>query len=199
MSGSSRRTFTPRLAAQGGEVVRIIGSGPGDEIPRYYVTLLSAIRNAEKSISLTSAYFVPTHQEKEDLERAARRGVKVRLLLPDISDSERAIDVAHSHYEDLMEAGVEIYETHGLVLHSKTVVVDGVWSVIGSSNLDHRSVLFNAEVDAVVLGRATAQAMERMFDEDLARARRIDPATWARRPFQQRMKEWMSRAVESLL
>ena len=88
--------FFPTVPPKGAEVVRIVGSTPGDEIPRYYVTLLSAIRNAEKSIWLIAAYFVPTHQEKEDLIDAARRGVDVRILVPDQSDSESSIAVQHS-------------------------------------------------------------------------------------------------------
>ncbi len=187
------------IASQGREVVRIIGSTPDHDIPRYYVTLLSAIGNAGLSISITAAYFVPTRQEAEDLADAARRGVKVRLLLPDSSDSQRAIDVAHSHYADLMEAGVEIYETHGLVLHAKTVVIDGVWSIIGSSNFDQRSVLFNDEVDAVVLGPETAGALELIFADDLAAATRIDPLAWGRRPLGLWLRERFSRGWESLL
>jgi cardiolipin synthase A/B len=191
--------FFPTVSPQGEEVVRIIGSTPENSIPRYYVTLLSAIRNAEKSISVSAAYFVPTHQEMEDLIDAAQRGVNVRLLLPDQSDSARAIDVAHSRYSDLLEVGVKIYEMHGLVLHSKVVVIDDVWSVVGSSNFDQRSVLFNDEVDAVVLGSGTAQALEKMFDDDLADTRQIDIAVWRQRPFLQRMREFMSRTWESLL
>ena len=189
----------PTIPPKGTEVVRILGSTPAHAIPRYYVTLLSAIRNAEKSISASAAYFVPTHQEMEDLIDAARRGVDVRLLLPDQSDSERAIAVAHSRYSDLLEAGVKIYETHDLVLHSKTVVVDGVWSVIGSSNFDQRSVLFNDEVDAVVLGSATAQAMEKMFDSDVAGARQIDATQWEQRSLGQKIREMMSRVWQEML
>jgi cardiolipin synthase len=191
--------YFPAVPAKGTEVVRILGSTPDRAIPRYYVTVLSAIRNAEKSISVSAAYFVPTHQEMEDLTDAARRGIDVTLLLPDQSDSARAIAVAHSHYSDLLAAGVKIYETHDLVLHSKSVVVDGVWSVIGSSNFDQRSVLFNDEVDAVVLGSETAQAMETMFGGDVAGARQIDIATWDERPLSQRMREFFSRIWQTLL
>lgn len=191
--------YFPTIAPKGPEVVRILGSTPANSIPQYYVTLLSAIRNAEKSISVSAAYFVPTHQEMEDLIDAARRGVDIRLLLPDQSDSARAIAVAHSRYSDLLEAGVKIYETHDLILHTKTVVVDGVWSVIGSSNFDQRSVLFNDEVDAVVLGSATAQAMEGMFADDLAEARQIDLATWDTRPLSQKIREMVSRIWQTLL
>jgi len=148
---------------------------------------------------LSAAYFVPSHQEKEDLEAAARRGVDVRLLLPDASDSARAIAVAHSHYSDLLEAGVKIYETHNLVLHSKTVVIDGVWSVVGSSNFDQRSVLFNDEVDAVVLGSATAQQLQKLFEDDRKNASQIDLATWTNRPFGQKAEEFFARFWQNLL
>jgi cardiolipin synthase len=160
---------------------------------------LTAIRNAEKSIELTTAYFVPTHQEMEDLEAAARRGVEVRLLLPDRNDSDLATDVAHSRYSDLLEAGVKIYETHDLILHSKTMVVDEVWSVVGSSNFDHRSVLFNDEVDVVALGSATAHQLRDAFERDLRTAIRIDAAQWADRPLPEKIEQYWSRFWQSLL
>lgn len=193
------RNFFPHIDAQGNEVVRIIGSTPDAPVPEYYVTLLSAIRNAERRIWITAAYFVPTHQEMEDLIQAARRGVDVRLLLPSQSDSELALRVGHSHYSDLLEAGAKIYETPNEILHSKMVVIDGVWSVIGSSNFDHRSVLFNDEVDAVVLGRDTAGQMEAMLQDDFAKARPIDLETWEDRPITERVEDLFSRIWQVLL
>jgi cardiolipin synthase len=142
---------------------------------------------------------VPTHDEVEALADAARRGVDVRLLLPDSSDSPNSIALGHSHYEELLKSGVKIYETHDLVLHSKTVVVDGVWSVVGSSNFDHRSVIFNDEVDAVVLGADTAAELEAMFEEDRAAARAIDRRAWSRRPLSDRAKEIYARVWERWL
>lgn len=192
-------TFFPKVPPRGSEIVRIIGSTPDNEIPRYYVTLLSALRNAEKSIDLTASYFVPTEQEREELSAAARRGVQVRLLLPDRSNSGPALAVGRSYYTQLLDAGVRIWETQGVVLHSKTVVIDGVWSVIGSSNFDHRSIVFNDEIDAVVLGRDTAQAMQLMFEDDLAHAKKIDPVEWSQRPLFQRIEEIISRLGQKLL
>jgi cardiolipin synthase len=173
----------------GSEVVRIIGSTPDEKTPRFYVTLLSAIRNAEKNVWLSAAYFVPTAQEQEDLIDAAKRGVDVRLLLPGQSDSKMALAVGRSHYGYLLEAGVKIFEAQNEVLHSKTASIDGVWTAVGSSNFDPRSVVFNDEVDAVVLGSATADDFERMFQKDLARARMIDRESWRRRPLSQRLLE----------
>ena len=123
----------------------------------------------------------------------------MRLLLPDKSDSALSIAVGHSHYAELLKAGVKIYETHDLVLHSKTVVVDGVWSVVGSSNFDHRSVIFNDEVDAVVLGSDVAGDLEGMFADDQTRAHAIDLRAWNRRPPEARVKELYARIWQRFL
>lgn len=184
-----RDLYFPRVPEQGREVVRIVGSTPDEKTPRFYVTLLSAIRNAEKSVWLSAAYFVPTDQEEEDLIAAARRGVDVRLLLPSDSDSKMALAVGRSHYGYLLEAGVKIYEVQNEVLHSKTASIDGVWTSVGSSNFDPRSVVFNDEVDAIILGSATADAFQRMFEADLAKAKEIDREDWRRRPVGQRLLE----------
>jgi len=181
--------FFPAVPAKGDEVVRTLGSAPKDAVPRYYVTMLSAIRTAEQRILLSTAYFVPTEEEVTDLIAAARRGVEVRLLLPGESDSELALTVGRSNYRKLLEAGVKIYETRNEILHSKAAVVDGVWTIIGSSNFDHRSVIFNDEVDSVVLGRETGRQMDAMFEDDFKQATPIELATWRDRPLSTKIKE----------
>jgi cardiolipin synthase len=181
--------YLPAIPAKGTELVRIIGSTPDKAVPRYYVTLLSAIRNAEKNVWLSAAYFVPTDQEEEDLIAAAKRGVDVRLLLPSDSDSKMAMAVGRSHYGYLLEAGVHIFEAQDQVLHSKTASIDGVWTAIGSSNFDPRSVVFNDEVDAVVMGSATAKDFQAMFEADINKARPIEMSRWRRRPITERVLE----------
>ena len=185
--------------AAGKEVVRILGSAPKRLISRYYVTVLTAIRNAESSIWVTAAYFVPTHQEKERLLHAARAGIDVRLLLPSHSDSSAALDVQHSHYVDLLEAGVKIYERQDGILHSKTMVIDGVWSITGSSNFDHRSVLFNDEVDAVILGSDTGTQLRSLFQSDLEHANPINLQEWKKRGALTKLREQFWRLWEKLL
>jgi len=187
-------------SAPGNEIVRIIGSDHEDTIPRYYATLLSAIRSAERTIWITTAYFVPTEDEMHDLEDAARRGVDVRLLVPGKSDSSLALAMGHADYGALLKAGVKIFDMQDGMLHSKTAVIDGVWSTIGSSNFDHRSILFNDEVDAVVLGRDTAQQLESVFEKNEATlARPVTLAQWEDRPLGERLREIYARAVENLL
>lgn len=192
--------YFPKPEARGDEIVRIIGSGPEQKVSRYYVTLISAIRSAEKRVWLSNAYFVPTPEEVDELIAAAERGVDVRLLVPEKSDAEIAVEAARSHYSDLLEAGVKIHEARNVVLHSKTVVIDGVWSAIGSSNFDHRSVLFNEEVEAIVIGRKTAQALETIFEDGERQAVAIDRDTWEKqRPLSQRLHGFFARLWEGLL
>jgi cardiolipin synthase len=157
------------------------------------------MRTSEQRLWITAAYFVPTHQEKSAIRQAARRGVDVQLLVPSQSDSKPALAVQRSTYSDLMAAGVKIYELDGMMLHTKSVVIDGVWTILGSSNFDHRSVLFNDELDAVVLGSAVSGDLERYFSADVAGARRITPEQWRKRPFVQRIRETFWRLATTYL
>ena len=109
---------------------------------------------------------MPPHQEREDLAKAARRGVDLRLVVPSHTDVQSAVYAGRAAYGDLLESGARIFEMQNAVLHSKLAVVDGVWTAIGSSNLDRRSVVFNNEVDAIVLGADTARRRRRCCDSD---------------------------------
>lgn len=185
--------------AVGDQVVRIVGSQGGQLTPRYYATMLAAIRTARHRIWIEAAYFVPTFQERQALERAARAHVDVRLLVPSHSDSSAALAVQQSYYGGLLRAGVKIYERDDGFLHSKTAVIDGVWSIVGSSNFDHRSVLFNDEVDAVVIGDRTGSQLEQYFLQDLQHARAVDRASWRRQPLSRKIDEQFWRLWQQLL
>jgi cardiolipin synthase len=191
--------FFPALPAMGSETVRIIGSAPNQDQPLFYAALLNAVHGARHSVSMGTGYFVPTHEEREEMQNASERGVSVRLVLPSVSDSDGALAAGRAFYSDLLEAGIRIFELHGMVLHSKFVTIDSVWTAIGSSNFDRRSVNFNNEVDAIVFGRKTAQAAEALFDRDIARSEVIDLAHWHNRPFDERSHEFFSRFWEFLM
>jgi cardiolipin synthase len=187
------KNYFPALSPRGNELVRSIGSSYDDPHSLIYLTLISAITNAEKSVHLTNAYFVPDPQILQALLDAARRGVDVTLILPALSDSNLVFHAGRSYYTELLAAGVKIYERGGGVLHSKTVVIDGVWSSIGSTNLDWRSFLHNDEVNAVILGPEFAQQMQAMFERDLAASTAITAEAWARRPLRFKLNELISR------
>jgi cardiolipin synthase len=186
------KAYFPPLAAQGDELVRAIGSSPDDPYSLIYLTLISAIGNAEKQVYLTNAYFVPDPQLVKALIDAAARGVDVKLILPSHSDSAFAFHAGRSHYASLLTGGVKIYERLGALLHSKTAVIDGVWSTVGSTNLDWRSFLDNDEVNAVILGREFAQKMQSVFAQDLEASQAIDLKSWEHRSLSLRLKEWMA-------
>lgn len=193
------RNYFPSLTPKGKAIVRVIASTPDKPLSLMYVTLLSAITHAERSVHLTTAYFVPDHQMRETLQAAAKRGVDVTLILPSRSDFWPALAAGRSHYKDLLEAGVKIYERRGALLHAKTAVIDGVWSTVGSTNLDWLSFVYNNEINAVVLGTEIGEAMEAMFTKDLADSVRIDPEQWRKRPFSVRVREWIAGLWEQLL
>ncbi len=195
----AQKNYFPALKPQGNEIVRAIGSTPDDPYSLMYLTLISAIGNAERQVYLTNAYFVPDRQLLKALIDAAARGVDVKLILPSHSDSEVVFHAGRSHYTALLEGGVKIYERAGALLHSKTAVIDGVWSTVGSTNLDWRSFLDNDEVNAVIIGREFGQKMQVMFAGDLAQSKAIDLESWQRRPLSFRFKEWMARVWGRLL
>lgn len=190
------RNYFPKTVVAGREVVRAIGSSPDESVSQMYVTLLSAIASARTSVHLTNAYFVPDPQLLTALEAAARRGVDVTLILPSQSDSSLALEAGHSHYEDLLEAGVKIFERRGVILHCKTALIDGVWATVGSTNLDWRSFLHNQELNAVVLGQDFGRQVQAMFDKDLAASEAITIDQWAHRSLEERVKERLARVWE---
>jgi cardiolipin synthase len=193
------KAYFPALKVGGKDIVRAIGSTPDDPYSLMYLTLISAIGNAEKQVYLTNAYFVPDPQLLKSLIDATGRGVDVKLILPSHSDSAVVFHAGRSHYSTLLKAGVKIYERRGALLHSKTAIIDGVWSTVGSTNLDWRSFLDNDEINAVILGREFAQQMLAMFARDLEASDAVDLERWERRPLSFRFKEWMARVWGRLL
>ena len=195
----AQRNYFPEVASPGREIVRAIGSTPDDPYSLIYLTFVSAITNAEKTAYITNAYFVPDPQLRKALLDAAARGVDVRLILPGHSDSATVFHAGRSHYAELLEGGVKIYERKGALLHSKTAIIDGVWSCVGSSNLDWRSALDNDEINAVILGREFAQQMLAAYNTDMVASTPIDLETWSRRPLIDRFRELTARVWGRLL
>ena len=195
----AKKEYFPALKPEGKDIVRAVGSTPDDPFSLMYLTLISAIGNAERDVRLTQAYFVPDRQLLKALTDAAGRGVNVQMILPGRSDSELTYHAGRSHYSTLLEAGVKIYERKGALLHAKTAVIDGVWSCVGSSNLDWRSFLDNDEVNAVVLGREFAAQMNAMFEKDLTWSEAIELSSWQSRSPLMRIKEIGARLIQRLL
>ncbi len=161
------RNYFPPLNAQGKELVQVIPSFPGETHRLTYVMYVAAIKNARNLIDLTTPYFVPDHQTRKAIAEAAKRGVAVRIVLPGSSDSNLALYAGRSFYSDLLESGVKLFELHGRMVHAKTAVIDGVWSTVGSTNIDLQSFLYNNEINVIVIGKEFADKMEEMFEQDI--------------------------------
>lgn len=187
--------YFPQLATVGDKAVRVIASEPGGGF-EIYKSYMLAFQQAKKSIYLTSAYFVPDQQTLTALTDAAKRGVDVKIILPGVSDSGLVFYAGHRLYDQLLSAGIKIYELKLAVLHAKTAVIDGNWATIGSTNIDMRSFLHNSELNVVVLGPEFGRAMENAFTEDLRDSREITLQEWRRRPWADRAKEWATRFMD---
>jgi cardiolipin synthase len=167
--------------------VRIVPSDPHSLSSTIADQYLLVINSARKSIDITCAYFVPPLVLRRALVNAAKRGVRVRLILPGTTDVPLVRTISVGYYGGLLKYGVEIYEWTRSVLHAKTMVVDGIWSTIGSANLDGRALFLSYEANAAVMDRPLAVAMEEQFERDLRHCRRVTLREWKQRPFLQRV------------
>ncbi|MBF0505780.1 MAG: hypothetical protein HQL09_02995 [Nitrospirae bacterium] len=149
-----------------------------------------SINHARKNIALTTAYFTPSRRMVETLEEAVARGVRVRLLVPGITDVPAAAYAGRAFFARLLRAGVEIYYYDGEMLHAKTSLFDECWGIIGSTNLDFQSLRYNDEGNIGILDLNFASRMNDLFEEDLKHSIRIDAAEWHKRPLSEKFKEY---------
>ncbi len=188
----SARNYFPKMKEDGNALVQVVGSTPGSGNRITFIMYVAAIMFAEHSVHLTNAYFIPDDQILRALKNAARRGVDVKIVLPGITDSALALEAARYNYSELLESGVRIYERQNALLHAKTAVIDSAWSTVGSTNMDYWSLLNNDEVNAIVLSREFAAAMEKTYTKDIMESRQIKLETWSERPLSSKMREWFA-------
>jgi len=148
-----------------------------------------SINHAKEDISLTTAYFTPSKRMLEAIEGATRRGARVRILMPGISDVPAAYHAAKAFFGRLLMAGVEIYLYQGQILHAKSYVFDRLWSIVGSANLDFQSLRWNDEGNVGILDMGFAERMLNIFEQDLRRSIRVDYESWKRRPLKEKLIE----------
>ncbi|MCI0468744.1 MAG: phospholipase D-like domain-containing protein [Nitrospirae bacterium] len=148
-----------------------------------------SLMNAQKSISLTTAYFAPSKRLLETLKEAVLRGVNVRLLVPGKSDVPAVSYAGRAFFSTLLDAGVEVYTYSGDVLHAKTYIFDEYWSIVGSTNLDFQSLRYNDEGNVGILNVDFGREMTTLFDEDIKRSVKINRLDWGRRPLKEKALE----------
>jgi cardiolipin synthase len=172
----------PAIAPAGPMLAQAISAARADSISMSKLVLYMAIQAARRSIWIENAYFGPDRQIREGLAAAARRGVDVKVIVPGAhTDLPNVRLAAHYHYGELLDAGVAIYEYRPTMMHNKVMVVDGIWSTVGSINFVNRSMTKNAEANFAVYDRAFAAEVEAMVLADLGRCDVLTQTQWRKR------------------
>ena len=182
--------YAPGNLDEGDTLVRVLAAVGGDaEASQIWVAYQAAAKVARERMWITQSYFAPDEEFMDAVREAAARGVDVRVLVAGFSDSQMLLNASRAYYEDLLEAGIRVFESQEQILHAKTMVVDGYWSTVGSSNLDYLSFLHNHEANAVILSAKFAAELEDVFLTDQGNAVEIALETWRDRSLWQRTKE----------
>lgn len=184
-----RETVAPAAAAVDGARVTATSSQRFRDRWRMSRQYRHAIRRARERVWIANAYFLPSGAFRRALRGARSRGVDVRVLVPSRVDFAPVLYAAQRLYLGTLRAGIRLFEWPGPMMHAKTAVVDGVWSAVGSYNIDHLSLLHNYELTAVVADAGFGRRMEEMFEADFARSREITPEAWRGRGWRRRLLE----------
>ncbi len=169
--------------------VQVVPSGPG--MPDYLISqvLNLAINQANQSVRITTPYFVPSSDLLETLKMTAQRGIKVELIIPYKNDSLMVQWASRAFYSELMEAGVEIYEFYGGLLHTKSVVIDEQFCLVGTVNMDMRSLWLNFELTLAIDDQAFTQEMHWLQQSYMDKAHQVDMEQWSQRSLYSRFLE----------
>jgi cardiolipin synthase len=181
----------PRLIPPGPKdsamVQRSSPTGGANDLKRLYLLSIAAAR---RTLDISSPYFITDESSDWSLEQAVKRGVKVRILVEgDLTDAKPVKYASRYAYQRFLDLGVEIYEYQPTMMHAKAMMVDGSWSMFGSANFDNRSLELNDELNVAVSDPELAARLRQDFEQDLRRAKKLDPAEWSRRSFLDKARE----------
>ncbi len=182
------RWSVPDFARAPDEAIYFFASRPSLADRRPHRVLVPLIRQARREITIAMAYFIPIGRVLRELLRARRRGVRVRVILPGHSDVKIVQWASRHFYEFLLKHGIHIYERHDRMMHGKAMVIDDRWSVIGSCNLDARSLRINLEFFAVIRSQPLAAELSRICAEEIKASTQIDAQMCRNRAWWQRLR-----------
>jgi cardiolipin synthase A/B len=191
--------YFPRVEPSGNLPAQIVKSSPAGGSFQNYMLFLLSINSAKKSILITNPYFIPDDVMTEALVKAATRGVRVVVLLPGEIDSQLTYSTSRSHYGPLLLGGVQVFEYKASLMHAKTIVIDGVWSTIGSTNFDNRSFALNQEINLTVYDSGIAHRLEEIFQEDLKYSQQITYEQWRSWSIFERLVEFFAFPIKEQL
>jgi len=192
-------SFFPNKPCKDEVAVQIAASGPDTDWANIMEVIFSAVTTSEKYIYLTTPYFIPNPQIITALQVAARSGIDVRVLIPDKSDSWTAKYATNAYLDSLFNADVKVYRYKKGFIHAKTLVIDDVFSTIGTSNMDYRSFNINFEINAVIYNQKVSKELKSIFINDLESAKLMDPEKWRNRSKTEKIKESICKLWAPLL
>jgi len=190
--------YFPPLTEENGTPVQISASGPDSDWENIEQAYFSAILNARKYVYLTSPYLMPPQTLVSALKTAALSGVDVRIIIPEKSDSITPKWCSFSYVEQFLEAGIKIYFYQKGFIHSKTLMIDDVFSTIGTTNLDFRSLQTNFEINAFIYERKFTRVILKHFINDLRNSREIKLIEWEKRPWHFKLRESLAHIVSPM-
>lgn len=175
--------FFPKLEKKGDLKVHVASVSPSGSAPAVKILHHMVICTATKRLWIQNPYFLPEPYAIDAMGEAVKRGVDVRVMVPTAGASDMPLvqHAAHRNFGKLLAAGVRIFEFPTTLLHQKTMVVDGVWSAVGSTNFDDRSFEINDEITLGIHGKAFARQLEEIFEEDLKACKEVDAKEWENR------------------
>jgi cardiolipin synthase len=191
--------FFPANRPENRAGVQIVSSGPDTDWPNIMEAIFAAIMVARSYIYITTPYFIPNDEILVALQTAARSGVEVKLLIPEISDSWISGSATNSYLQVMLEAGVDVYRYTKGFIHAKTMVMDDEVCSIGTANMDYRSFEINFEVNAFIYDKATSKELKQQFMDDLKNAQKVHLDEWTERSIAKKLIESLSKLLAPLL
>jgi cardiolipin synthase len=174
--------FFPALPAAGSVRAHVTASSPQGGVSRLELLYKLAIATAQKELIIQNPYFIPDGEVVGLLERAVQRGVTVHIMIPGpVTDSSVVRHAGHRQFQELLEKGVRIYEYQRTLSHQKVMIVDGIWSHVGSTNFDDRSLDINDEASVGLIDEEIAARLRAAFEDDLRHCKKLDAESWGRR------------------
>lgn len=193
------KKYFPEIDIPENKAVQIAASGPDTDWANIMEALFIAINTAEESVYITTPYFIPNEAILTSLKSAARSGVEIHIMVPRKGDSWAARYASRSYFEELLESGIYVHWYCKGMLHAKTMVVDGLFATIGTSNMDYRSFDINFEINALIYDDEISQELNHQFQEDLKHCEDVQLDVWTNRDKNNKFKESFCRLWAPLL
>lgn len=191
--------YFPEIEMPQNKAVQIVASGPDTDWANIMEALFIAINTAEENIYITTPYFIPNEAILTSLKSAARSGVEIHIMVPKKGDSWAARYASRSYFEELLESGIHVHWYHRGMLHAKTMVVDGLFATIGTSNMDYRSFDINFEINALIYDNEVSEQLNVQFQNDLDYCEEVLLDLWINRDKMNKFKESFCRLWAPLL